>query len=92
MVVVWVGGPNITISFPRGLRGPSKLVNLKPIRKLVCHMTSSSFHHLVKVLLVEGTRVGGEGNGGLFRELVPNLVFVHPLSNCRDTYGYGREA
>ena len=52
-------------------------------------MTSSSSLHLVKFLLVErykGVRgVGEDGSGGLFRELVSNLVVVHPLSNCRDT-------
>ena len=44
---------------------------------------------VVIVPLVErykGVRgLGGNGSGGLFRELVPNLVVVHPLSNCRDT-------
>ena len=52
-----------------------------------------SSHHLVKSLLVErykGVRgVGEDGSGGLFRELVPNLVVVHPLSICRDTLGFG---
>ena len=30
-----------------------------------------------------------DGSGGLFRDLVPNLEFVHPLSNCRGRYGFG---
>ena len=49
---------------------------------------------MVKFLLVErykGVRgVGGDGSGGLFRELVPNLVVVHPLSSCRDTLIFGQ--
>ena len=56
---------------------------------------TSSFHHLVKSLLVERYKgekgVGEDGCGGLFRELVPNLVVVHPLSNCRDTVGLEKE-
>ena len=31
------------------------------------------------------------GCEGLFRELVQNLVVVHPLSNCRDTLGLEKE-
>ena len=35
--------------------------------------------------------VGEDGSGDPFRELVPNLVVVHPLSNCRDTLGLEKE-
>ena len=58
-------------------------------------MTSSLIPPLGQALLVErykGVRgVGEDGCGGLFRELVPNLVVVHPLSNCRDTLGLEKE-
>ena len=51
---------------------------------------------MVKFLLVERykgvRRVGGDGSGGLFKELVPNLVVVHPLSNCRDKIGLWRRS
>ena len=58
-------------------------------------MTSFPPLHLIEILLVErynGVRwVGGEWKGGPFREIVPNLVVVHPLSNCRDTLGLEKE-
>ena len=75
MVIVWVGGLNTTIIWSSGIRRPSKLVIFKPIRKSKCHRILSSPLYLGKFLLVErykGVRgVGGDGSGGLFRELMP---------------------
>ena len=54
MVIIWFGGSNLTISWLRCLRRPSKTSHFQEFRKQECHMIPFTPTSMVKAIILEG--------------------------------------